>query len=322
MRTLSLVLLLAAAACVSQGRHILQDGASGEDLPVDENGFLTGPTGKPVPDAPATCSAFSSLRILATAGSCTGVAGASCLAVSESQSSFIEAYEEWWVGADNTTVDESKLCAEGDVEVFAQAIATAIAKVWADAFVKVNCDGQGFACGWSAANGEAFATAFAEALAFAAADASLPNVDAFCVADIRAISVALAEAAESARAQTCTDGGESTDFESNYAAAIVDAIATAYARATATACKFDDSVKADSECFGTADSGALEVLTAGDATVTQLAACEGVVKDTCCGLDRRFCGCDGCNGPLRKVSRPDETRELWEDATKTVCFCV
>lgn len=300
---------------MSQGRELLQDGI---DAAKDENGFLLG-DGKPLPSS-VTCSVFSSLKITATAGKCTGLASADCTAVGESQSTFVEAYEDWWIG-DDGDLDDVKLCEKETVETAAKAIATAVAKVWASAFVLVECEGQGFACGWAASNGEAFAMAFAEAIAFAAADASLPDVDAFCVADIRAISGALAQAAESARADTCTAGGTSTDFEDNYASAVVDAIAEAFASATASACKLDDEARAKSECFGVADSGVVEVVE-GAADTEQLRACEGGAA-TCCGNPKRFCGCDNCNGPLRRQSEADGmgTQESWKDTTGTICFC-
>ncbi|GAB5483554.1 MAG: hypothetical protein Pars92KO_33110 [Parasphingorhabdus sp.] len=152
-------------------------------------------------------------------------------AVSTSQSKFKEAYDEWWgEGGD--------ACDGGKAEAAATAVATAIAEVWANAASKVECDGRGFACGWSISGGNTFALGFAEALAQAAAEAADGDLaTAFCYADVRAVSTVLAEAAATAQSDACvTDSGKKEDFQSSYVQAVKTAIANAFASATARAC--------------------------------------------------------------------------------------
>ncbi|GAB5407600.1 MAG: hypothetical protein Aurels2KO_58310 [Aureliella sp.] len=153
-------------------------------------------------------------------------------AVSSSQSEFKEAYDEWWSG------DGDSACDGGKAEAAATAVATAIARVWANAASKVQCDGRGFACGWSIANGNTYALGFAEALAQAAAEAADGDLaTAFCYADVRAVSTALAEAAASAQSDVCvTNTGKQKDFQESYVQAVKVAIANAFASATARAC--------------------------------------------------------------------------------------
>jgi len=312
-----LLLLVAAALSSTQGRQVLQD-----DGPPEFTDQLGG--GPELGTVSTSCSAFSFLRILATQGTCTGSSSADCLAIAEAQDAFVEAYEDWWIGADDI-VDGERVCSSELVQVAAEAIATAVAKVWVSAFVKVSCEGQGFACGWAVGNGEAFAVAFAEAIAQAAADASSDDVEAFCFADIRAIAGAFAEAADSARAETCTNEGTAVDFESSYTAAVVDAIASAFASATASACEADDAAKARSECFGIASSTVTTDLVGEEAAGGQLAACEGAQAECCTDrfAGRRFCGCTECNGPLRlQTDGSGEGQVSWQDATGNICFCI
>lgn len=317
MRRFAVVALLALVAT-----HALAQ----EDLPDD---FDTLNGGKPLGSTDSSCSAFSNLEILVTAGRCRGRATANCNAVSEAMNDYQQAYEEWWIG-DDGEVDTNLVCDGERVQAAAVACARAIARVWTDAIVKVDCDGQGFACGYAIADGEAFAVAFAEALAVAAADAGSEGVNGWCVADIRAISGALARAAESARAQACSEGLPAEDFESNYAGAVVNAIATAFAEASAFVCN-DDGAQASSDCFGEAtavidtieDTGASGT---GGTQVEQQLACEGN-KAVCCTSEfdtRRFCNCDNCNGPLRLQTREDAstgTLTSWQDRSDDICFC-
>lgn len=131
------------------------------------------------------------------------------------------------------------MCDEGKAEATSTAIAKAIAKVWSNAAVKVNCDGTGFACGWSVANGETWALGFAEALAQAAADAGGEmegDAEGFCYADLRSVTTVIARAAGNAQAEVCTTGGEQEDFENSYVAAVQVGVATALAKATAQSC--------------------------------------------------------------------------------------
>lgn len=148
--------------------------------------------------------------------------------MTSSQNQFKQAYDEWW--------GEDGVCEEGKAAAAAEAVAQAIAKVWADAAVQVTCEGVGFACGWTASGGQAWAIGFAEALAQAAAEANDGAADGFCYADIRSVSVVIAEAAANAQAAACSTGGTAQDFQNSYAAAIEVGIATAFAEATAFAC--------------------------------------------------------------------------------------
>ncbi|GMH36890.1 hypothetical protein BSKO_04763 [Bryopsis sp. KO-2023] len=270
--------------------------------------------------ADSSCSAFSTLEILVTAGKCVGTASADCRAVSESTSVFKEAFEEWW--------GEEGVCDSGKAETAVTSIATAVAKVWSNAAVKVDCDGLGFACGWSISNGNAFALAFAEAIAQAAAEAGAStDANGFCFADVRAVAGVFAEAAARAQADTCTTGGASEDFENSYVQAVQKGIATAFARATASACDVDGEVAASSECFGEADSSTEgAVAKSGDVCggIQQLQACTGIVKDKCCHSDfrRSLCTCRGCNGPWFKKTGAGDAKKSFANRAGDLCFCL
>lgn len=210
--------------------------------------------------ADPSCSAFSFLEILVTGGSCHGTASADCevcsgggkavcvvlwwrgwrgwlsvwsfvsQAVTSSQNDFKLTFEEWFSEPD-------ALCESGKAEAAARSVATAIAEVWSNAASKVVCDGMGYACGWSISNGNTYALAFAEAVAQAAAEAGAGGVaDAFCFADVRAVSTVLASAAAQAQSDVCTTGGSAEDFQESYVSAVQVAIADAFASATAGAC--------------------------------------------------------------------------------------
>lgn len=270
--------------------------------------------------ADTSCSAFSTLEILVTAGRCTGTASADCRAVTQSTSVFKEAFEEWW--------GEEGVCDSGKAETAVTSIATAVAKVWSNAAVKVNCDGHGFACGWSVANGNAFALAFAEAIAQAAAEAGAStDANGFCFADIRAVAAVFAEAAASAQADTCTTGGASEDYEKSYVAAVQKGIATAFARATASACDAEGEVAAESECSGEADSSTEgDVAQSGDVCggILQLKACTGTVKDKCCSADfkRSLCTCRNCKGPWFKRTGAGDAKKAFANRAGDLCFCL
>lgn len=149
--------------------------------------------------------------------------------MSESQDGFKKSFEEWF---------SDEMCDSGVVESTATAVATAVAKVWSDAAIKVECEGTGgFACGWSISNGQTFALGFAEALAQAAADAgALTAVEGFCFADIRALTPVFAEAAGQAQVQACFNGTTVEDFDKSYVEVVREGVATALARASASKC--------------------------------------------------------------------------------------
>lgn len=243
------------------------------------------------------------------------------------QNDYKEAYEEWWSA-------EGAECDKGKAEAAAKAIGTATASVWAEAAVKVKCEGVGFACGWSASGGEAWAIAFAEALAQAAAEATDPHgaSDAFCFSDVRALSAAIAAAAAKAQADACTEGKEVTAYEEGLAVSIAEAVADAFATATAAACSEDGTASASSSCDGKGTSKVTEdKFTLGDtcAAVSQVNACKGPGKDMCCpeSFQRTICTCmtKKCeNGPWIKQSDFDSAtnsiRSL-RDSKGNICFC-
>lgn len=272
--------------------------------------------------ADPSCSAFASLEILVTGGECSGTASADCSAVSSSQSTFKQAFTEWWG-------EGSDACDGGKTEAAATAVATAIAEVWANAASKVSCNGRGFACGWSVANGNTFAKGFAEAMAQAAADAlDTEQAAAFCFADIRAVSTVLAEAAAKAQSDVCvTDTGNQSDYQDSYVQAVKVAIAEAFAKATATACNRGTEVIAASECTGEGVSSTEEdVFAVGDACggVSEIKACKGSGHEMCCsqGFRSRFCRCEGCDGPWTRVSKRGDLKKVFKDRSNNLCFCL
>lgn len=269
--------------------------------------------------ADTSCNAYSFLEILVTAGSCKGTASADCSAVSESTSAFEEAFNEWW--------GDEGLCDSGKAEAAATAVATAVAKVWSNAAVKVNCEGLGFACGWSIANGNTFAVAFAEAVAQAAAEAGVGvEADSFCFADIRALSTVFATAAAQAQADACTTGGTVEDFEDSYVKAVQVGIATAFAEATASACSESGEVSASSKCTGEATSSTEEnIIIAGDVCggLSQIPACTGEIKEKCCAdsYRRNLCTCKDCNGPWFRRTREGDAKKTFANRQGNLCFC-
>lgn len=320
MKALLLLVLVSTVASLAFAR-----GAARGLLQTDDDflGELAG--GEPLGSTSTECSAFSKLDILILSGSCSGRAAADCEAVAEAQNAFNEAYVEWWIG-DDGNVDTGRVCDSGLIEAAAEAVATAVAQVFTTAVVKVSCTGEGFACGYAISDGTAFAIAFAEAIALAAADASQGDIEAWCVADIRALASAFAQAADRSRAETCTTGGTEEDFQMSYASAVVDAIATALARASATACNAD-AAKAESECFGRASSTTDEIVEGpGKAAAVQVTACEGGAAE-CCEPTfdrRRICSCEECDGPLRLQTQrgSDDARRSWRNRSGEICFCI
>lgn len=291
--------------------------------------------------APTTqCSAVSTLQIEVTRGRCTGTSSASCKTWEQSQRTFQDAFEEWWSEGD-------KVCDGNTVQATAQAIATAIAKVWTSAAVAVDCDEkfQGFSCGWSFANGEAFGSALAEAAAVAAADASstleaagdpgAQVADAFCYSDIRAIGAGFATAAANAHTDACqrTGDGPVEKYESSFVSSIQTVVANALARASARVCQTPDGadVSAESKCFGDGsvkEDGTFE----GDGDfcfgLEAVPACEGKGEAACCTEKRansrsRLCminGCRKCKGPWKKVSDVEFGLQ-WQNTAGKKCFC-
>lgn len=270
--------------------------------------------------ADSSCSAFSTLEISVTAGKCVGTASADCRAVTESTSEFREAFEEWWGG--------EGVCDSGKAEVAVTSIAKAVARVWSNAAVKVHCDGLGFACGWSISNGNTFALAFAESLAQAAAEAGAStDANGFCFADVRSVATVFAEAAANAQADTCTTGGSAEDFENSYVEAVQKGIATAFARATASACDVDGEVSASSECFGEAESSTEQnIAKNGDVCggVQQVKACTGAVQQKCCSPDfrRSLCTCRNCKGPWFRKTNAGDAKKSFANRAGDLCFCL
>lgn len=207
--------------------------------------------------------------------------------------------------------------------------------MWTEATSTVTCTGQGYACGWSAGSGKAWAAAFAEAVAQAAADASDPTgaAEAFCFADVRASSAAIATAAADAQAEACTTGGTVESYEKAFASTVATAIATAFASATAETCNSGDEVKASSLCKGKATSDVeKDEFKYGSACAgaSQAKACTGGKFKECCSKSyrRRFCQCkdDGCEGGtwLRATNyneAENTKRSFKSKESADTCFC-
>ncbi|GMH41871.1 hypothetical protein BSKO_09781 [Bryopsis sp. KO-2023] len=292
-----------------------------------------------------SCSAVSTLQIEVTRGKCRGTSSANCKTWSQSQEVFQEAFEEWW--SEGETKD---VCDGNKVDVAAQAVATAIAKVWTSAAVDVECDdkSQGFSCGWSFANGETFGVAVAEAVATAAADASLALedseqegsevADAFCFADVRAISGVFTQAASDAAADACTGTGQepASVYESSFVSSIKTVVADAFASASARVCRSEDGadVTAESLCQGVGEVSSAEKFE-GDGNFcfgfSDIPACEGLGGSTCCSLKPNARSCrfnkdPKCTGSCRKNTwrtvKAEDGRKVWRDQRSNVqCFC-
>lgn len=150
-------------------------------------------------------------------------------------------YEEevkTWLSDENT----ENLCAGTTITATSQAIAQAVAAVWANSFVELECSG-GFGCGWSLGNAAGYAASVAEAMSLAVADATESNevsdshAESFCFADVRAVGGAFVSAFAQAASDTCATFGDSVDYENSYALSVQSAIATALARATVSICR-------------------------------------------------------------------------------------
>jgi len=273
-----------------------------------------------------------------TEGKCSGTSRADCKTWAQSETVFQEAYSDWWSEGD-------KICDGNTVATAAKAVATAVAKVWTSAAVDVECsEGRGFACGWSFSNGETFGASVAEAVAQAAADASLAlesagddgaaAADAFCFADVRAIGGALARAASSASADACAFSGDAVSkYSDSFASAIETVIADAFASATASTCATEDGkggsdVTASSLCKG---EGSVDRLTEVDGTgnfcfgTKAVPLCSGTGAKLCCTENpRRSCRisrkeCKTCNSPWMRTKKGGAV--LFEDKKGNTCLC-
>ena len=168
------------------------------------------------------CSALAALRIRVNGiGRCRGTARADCFAfASASEPCFAEVSRKISLGE----------CRPVDIEIFASCTASAVATVFANAFVSISCEGQGSGCGFAQANGEAWACSFASAVA-----QLLVNVndgEAVCDVDVGAMAAVFASVATEAQAAVCTDGSSTGfvfDFEREFGSRAESIIADAAA---------------------------------------------------------------------------------------------
>eukprot|EP00210_Caulerpa_lentillifera_P005093 g4865.t1 len=305
--------------CVALLATTVLDQALGRDLTADGGG--DGDSGVGV-----KCSAFAAIKIVVTRGTCKGEAVADCKAVASSQSTFRKAYGTWW------NKDGSGECKVVRLKKAAKAVARATAAAFAASLVKVKCDGKGFACGASKAEGEAFAVSFARAIAQAAVDAGGSASDAFCMADVEATAGAIAEAAASARSTACVkDTGRRADFQYAMVNQITDAIATAFVDAMAATCSDKPGFAgAASKCSGegtsetTAEGGeASSPKGATSRKTAQLDACEKAGE--CCDKEHaaRFCKPTEDSAFWQRVSEASESAAFrsWRMPDGKVCWC-
>ncbi|GMH41850.1 hypothetical protein BSKO_09760 [Bryopsis sp. KO-2023] len=274
------------------------------------------------PDGPSSrCTAVAGLQIVTTSGSCSGRVGADCTVWTKSEDVYVGEFVTFYSNPD-------RICDRGFVMARATAIATAIAEVHASTFVSLTCTGTGFACGWSFAGGEGFALSVAEAVAFAAATASVQTgtdiANSFCFADIRAISGAIAAATTSAFSDTCTSGGTAEDWQRSYARAIQQVVVNALATAFSRACIEPSDTSSATECTGgtsnasSGGAGGTGEFCAGTDIVTDL--CTGSAGNRCCASTQDFCPpigpCPGCQLPWVRAGP-----SVWQKNDGKFCLC-
>lgn len=283
-------------------------------------GFLGSVNARALTQTEASCSVSSFLEIIVTEGTCKGSAEVTCQAQAESQSAVKVAIEEWFAD------DHQKLCAKESIEAAALAVGKAVARVYAQALVNIDCsdDAVGSACGWSFGTGDAWAIATARAIAIAVAD--LGPDTALCETDITALSGVFVDAGVTVGAAACSTGpGSASDNESAYVEAVRFAIADAFAYASAEFCNAGSEVFARSTCAGEAGSR----IDGSGGTGGRIPACPGVSPTgdaTCCSdrfLRRSTCNCRDCNGPWFRIQRKaNGGLDVWEDISGNPCFCV
>lgn len=263
--------------------------------------------------AETSCDAFSALKIEVTSGVCTGDTGANCGAVAESKTIIRKAFTDWLGGSDR--------CENDTAEAAAEIVAQAVAQVWTSAFAQVTCNGEGFACGWSAGNARAWAHGLAESIAQAAADPEVEAGSAFCYADIRALAGVFAKAVSESQAEVCTSNGDAEAFLEEYKKTVETEIAEAFVLANAGACaSVGDRVAVKSLCNG----GGFQLGDICGGIIEKV--CEGDVRDRCCDpkFKRKVCNCHrnggNCEAPWIRIDF-GETR-LFEDQDGVLCTCI
>ncbi|GMH35352.1 hypothetical protein BSKO_03220 [Bryopsis sp. KO-2023] len=240
--------------------------------------------------AGTSCNAFSTLKIEVTAGECTGQSGANCQALAESKTVIRNALNDWLGGDDR--------CGMRAREGAATIVAQAVAEVWTSAFSQVRCAGQGFACGWSAANGRAWAEGLSESIAEAAAEAEAGTQ--FCYADVRALAGVFSESLSQSQAEVCTSNGDAEAFLSLYQKTVETQIAESFAAANAEAC-----------ASGGASAASQSLCTDGEFELGDI--CGGIVQNECEGDGKKRC----CNPNFKRRVCRCKGRKLWSDCQNT-----
>ncbi|GMH39303.1 hypothetical protein BSKO_07201 [Bryopsis sp. KO-2023] len=242
-----------------------------------------------------SCSAFGSLSIRVKSGRCRGRAAASCTAHASATSQIDEQVR---------ALSTQDFCSPVVVQSTAGAMATAVASVHTQALSQVKCTGQGFGCGFALSQGSSFAQGYAEAFAKSVAAAFVGPNSGVCLADIRALATAIAEAAASAQASSCVSGrGSATQFSSAFVKSVSVAIARAFALATAEVCGKNE-LSATSKCTAEVEGSSNVLL-----------PCPSNIK-ICC-FDRVFFGCPNGYKLVLPVSRPRVVGHT--SGTKCVC---
>ena len=145
-----------------------------------------------------------------------------------------------WVWSYTTEFNSERLCGANLTRSTAAAIAAEAARLWTTALKKIRCDGHDiFGCGWTlpTASIPSFGASLAEAFAVAIRDAGAYLIPGWCDADIRETAGVLAEASELARADVCTKGGDSVQYEHRYVELTEDRITNALMAAKTVACE-------------------------------------------------------------------------------------
>lgn len=284
--------------------------------------------GRALQSTDANCQAYGSLQIRVEGGSCWAKSQVTCDARASTQSQYDEAIKDWF-GNDYY----GNICNSGKAEAAARAIARAVADVYTSAYQAVECSeySQGSACGWQQSNGDAWALATARAVASAMADAGGDGARGFCLSDVEAISVVVADVAAESLLDGCVGGGASSyQFTESRQTAIAEGIAEAFAKASASSCKngsYDAS--ASSECEGDGLSDA-KISTSGSgsgfAKAKQVTACSGGVNSKCCSssFNSGVCLCgSGCErGAYKRTSVADGAQSrTWVAPSGKKCFC-
>eukprot|EP00803_Ostreobium_quekettii_P000729 evm.model.scf_636EXC.1 EVM.evm.TU.scf_636EXC.1 scf_636EXC:1628-5130(-) len=284
--------------------------------------------GPPLGSVDTSCLAFSFLEVEPTAGNCTPTASAQCEEVRSMSAALREVFDPWL----RTSSDDSapqRLCDPQRMQAASAAIRSQAAKVWASAFVKIQCEGEtDLGCGWTLpATALDFGMAMSEAVAIAADRVGAFSAVGWCAADVRAMGSRLLEAAEGAREEVCGLGDGREEFESLFFNLSEIGVAESLNAAVSAACP-DLDLPQSSCLVNNSNSGPGEEGFAQGAF--EAPWCERA-KENCCGKDfknKRVCQCQECNGPLQLHTAEKETTQpgvgavrKWQDTNGDICTC-